>query len=121
MGAIVSHFRAVKAAKYFHQAVELEQNGNLSEALSKARKGLQTLSLPIVDRSNPAAEAALAQLTLFVEFHAPSQGQAGASEEDLTCCHLYLGKLHRTDPQIDYSDWLEHIEKKLGYVPEGLH
>ena len=117
MGAIVSHFKALKASRYFQEAVELEKNGNLSFAVNRARKGLHVLSLPTVNRSRSAAGAVLSQLTLFIEYHAPSLGQAGANESDLKSCHFYISDLNRTDPKNEYAEWLGYIEKRLGHAP----
>ena len=117
MGRISSYLKAIRASRYFGEALKCEKKGCLEKSLKKAHDGLNILSSSGVMRNSPAESSVLVGLTILVEEVSNKLHCVGACEKDLVDTYLSIKDLEGTEIFNEYIDWLQYIENKLGYVP----
>lgn len=116
MGLINNYLVAMKASRNFGKALKSQRRGNEDMALSMAHQGLSSLASSSVNRHTPHTSSVLIQLTMLCEQLATKLQREGASKQDLEDTHINITRIYGHSGH-EYMDFLNYIERKLGYVP----
>jgi hypothetical protein len=118
MGVINNYLVAMKASRNFGKALKSQRYGNEELALSMVHQGLSSLASSSVNRRTPHTSSVLIQLTILCEHLATKLQLEGASKQDLEDAHINITRIYGHSGH-EYQDFLNYIERKLGYVPRN--